>query len=404
MPTSRDRVMASLNFTVPDRIPKDLAGMRSTGISAFAYPKLVAALGLPPRLPRVEDTGQMLALPDLDVLDALGCDVITICDGVTNAFAQPKAWHEYDFNGRLPALVRQPKNFRTQEDGSILQKNHSRMVSGSTVFDQVSGGHPLNLEDPLPHLDLAKYKAKLEKRELSDTRIRSIRALCKRVRESTDRAIFLNDGGISAGMGIDAYYGLAIFPLLCVSEPNYVTELHEMVNAHAIKNARALLPEIKEYVDVIMVGADDWGTQQNLIASPRTFRRLFQPYYRRLNDEIHSIAPGVKSFLHSCGAIYDILEAIIDSGFDVLNPVQWPAGGHSYNEWKEKTRGRIALWGGAVNAQATLALGTPEEIAQEAKEVVTCLADGGGYIFCNIHNLLAEITPEKILALYRAID
>ena len=65
--------------------------MRSTGISAFSYPKLVAALGLPPRLPKVYDTGQMLALPDLDVLDALGCDVVTIQDGlITNAFDQPE--------------------------------------------------------------------------------------------------------------------------------------------------------------------------------------------------------------------------------------------------------------------------------------------------------------------------
>ncbi len=80
MTTSRERVLQALNFQQPDRVPRDLGGMRSTSISAFAYPKLVAALGLPPRLPRVEDTGQMLALPDLDVLDALGCDVVSILD------------------------------------------------------------------------------------------------------------------------------------------------------------------------------------------------------------------------------------------------------------------------------------------------------------------------------------
>ena len=106
MMTSRQRVLTSLNFGLPDRLPKDLAGMRSTGISAFAYPRLVAALGLPSRLPRVYDPYQMLALPEVDVLDALGCDVITVCEGVTNAFPEPDKWHPYDFNGRLPALVR----------------------------------------------------------------------------------------------------------------------------------------------------------------------------------------------------------------------------------------------------------------------------------------------------------
>ena len=82
MTTSRERVMQALDFQTTDRTPRDLGGMRSTSISAFAYPGLVSALKLPYRKPRVEDTGQMLALPDLDVLDALGCDVVTILDGM----------------------------------------------------------------------------------------------------------------------------------------------------------------------------------------------------------------------------------------------------------------------------------------------------------------------------------
>lgn len=58
----RQRVLASLNHQNPDHLPRDLGGMPSTSISAFAYPRLVRELGLPPRRPRIEDTGQMLAL------------------------------------------------------------------------------------------------------------------------------------------------------------------------------------------------------------------------------------------------------------------------------------------------------------------------------------------------------
>jgi uroporphyrinogen decarboxylase len=126
MTTSRERVLRALNFQPTDRVPRDLGGMRSTGISAFAYPRLIAALGLPPRLPRVEDTGQMLAMPDLDVLDALGCDVVSVLDNASNAFEQPGLWHPYDFNGRLPGRVRNPAAFSTEPDGTILQ-GRSRM-------------------------------------------------------------------------------------------------------------------------------------------------------------------------------------------------------------------------------------------------------------------------------------
>ncbi len=190
MPTSRERVLQTLNFQQPDRVPKDLGGMRSTCISAFAYPKLVAALGLPPRLTRVEDTGQMLALPDLDVLDALGIDVITVLDGVTNAFDQPEMWHDYDFNGRLSAQVRWPENFSTQPDGTIVQHGRSLMGPDSFVFDEEHAGQPLDLSADLPKVDLKRLRQEIHHKAVKDEKVKSLRELTRRVRSSSDRAVF----------------------------------------------------------------------------------------------------------------------------------------------------------------------------------------------------------------------
>jgi uroporphyrinogen decarboxylase len=402
MTTSRERVMQALNFQTTDRTPKDLGGMRSSSISAFAYPALVAALKLPYRKPRVEDTSQMLALPDLDVLDALGCDVVSILDGVTNAFEQPELWHDYNFNGRLPARVRWPGNFETLSDGTILQGGHSRMVTSSFVFDDEHGGQPLDLSADLPKLDLKKFRQEFSAGELHDDQIASLRDLCRRVRGSSERAIFFNDDAVGAPMAIGGTSGLAIFPMLCLTEPDYVTELHEIFVERTIHNIRALLPEIRDNIDIIMLAADDWGTQSNLIASPKIYTKLFHPYYRRLIDECHRIAPDVKLFIHSCGAIYNSIDLVIESGFDILNPVQWPAGGHTYQEWKNKARRRIALWGGGVNSQATLPLGTVEDVRREVTDVSGFMKGDGGYVFCNVHNILAEIAPEKVIAMYQA--
>jgi uroporphyrinogen decarboxylase len=374
--------------------------MRSTSISAFAYPKLVETLGLPPRLMRVEDTGQMLALPDLDVLDALGIDVVTILDGATNAFDQPELWHPYHFNGRLTAQVRWPENFHSEPDGSILQRGHSRMLPDAYVFDDEHGGQPLDLSADLPKLDLKEVRKLALANSIKDEKIRSLRELCRRVRSASDRAVFFNDGFLQAPIGIAAYSGLAIFPMVCVTEPDYVTELHEIVIERAVQNIRALLPEIRDNIDVIMLAADDWGTQANLIASPKVYRNLFMPYYRRLNDECHRIAPQVKLFLHCCGAVYNLIDLVVESGFDILNPVQWCAGGHSYQEWKDKARGRLAFWGGGINSQVTLPLGSVDDVRRETVEVTRYLKQDGGYVFCNIHNILAEIAPEKVIAMY----
>jgi uroporphyrinogen decarboxylase len=96
------------------------------------------------------------------------------------------------------------------------------------------------------------------------------------------------------------------------------------------------------------------------------------------------------------------MDMVIESGFDILNPVQWPAGKYSYQQWKDKARKRIVLWGGGVNSQATLPLGSIEDIQREVRQVATCLGQDSGYVFCNIHNLLAEIPPEKVIAMYQA--
>lgn len=79
--THRERVLAALNHRQPDQVPVDLSGHRSSGISAIAYPKLRAALGLEPRAVYVYDPVQQLAIVHDDVLDAVGADTIEMGRG-----------------------------------------------------------------------------------------------------------------------------------------------------------------------------------------------------------------------------------------------------------------------------------------------------------------------------------
>ncbi len=399
--TRRERVLKALDFENTDRAPMDLDGMASTGISCFAYPALVRFLGLPERPPRVYDTGQMLALPEVDVLDALDTDVVKVQMETTNAYDQPALWHGFDFGGRLPAQVRDPGMFEAQADGTVIQPAHgAKMPPAAFVFDTEHAGQPLVLTEDLPKPDLDALRSQQKQQELTDEQIEVVVGNCRRARESTDRAILFNGPG--AGIGIADHGGLAVFPMLCLTEPDFVHELHELRVAHAEKQIRTLLPDIHPYIDVYMCSSDDWGTQNQTIASPQVYRDLFLPYYRRITDTIHGIAPQVKTFLHSCGAVYDIIDLVVESGFDVLNPVQWTAGGHSYQEWKAKAGGRVALWGGGIDTQTTLPLGTVEEVERQVQEVVSHMKEGGGFVFCAIHNILAEIPPEKIFAMYRA--
>ena len=409
--TSRGRIRATLNFEPVDRVPCDLGGMRSTNVSCFAYPALVDALGLPGRKPRVYDLSQMLALPETDVLDALGCDVVTLeidkgfC--LNNAFHEDSVWVDYDFNGRLDARVqKQQHHFEVLENGTIVQKDWNvSMVPASYVFDAPHGGQSLDLLGDLPLLDLDEYRKDMERELLNDDDVRSISAYVKRVRDATDKAILVAGSAMMTRLGIGAHGGLGVFPVICLTEPDYVMEYHAISTAVVKKNIEMLLPEISGDVDVILTGGGDWGTQETLFASVDVFRSLFAPYMRELNDAVHAVDDGVKTFIHSCGAVYDLLDSFIeDCGIDVINPVQWTAGGQGYKAWKDKVRGRAALWGGGMDAQQTLPLGTVADVERLVAEVGNYLAEDGGFVFANIHNILAEIPADKIISMFRAAE
>ncbi|MCX8064301.1 MAG: hypothetical protein N3G21_03930 [Candidatus Hydrogenedentes bacterium] len=396
----RERVVSALNFCEVDRIPMDLGGMDSTGISAFAYKRLVEHIGFGKRSPYVHDTCQMLALPELDVIDYLGCDVVTVRMGYTNAFIDDSEWSEFDFGGRLQAKVRNPSIFEVLPDGTVIQRaNKMKMPRDSYVFDAEHGGHPIYFEGEIPDIDLEKIKEELEKNRLTDEVILKTEKICAEIYYNTDYAIFFN--GPTLGIGIGNYGGLAYFPLLCICDEEKVSKLHDLILEFSLSEVERVLPKISKYITVYMCNSDDWGTQKGLIASPEIFKKLFLPYYREFNDFIHGCGGNIKTFFHSCGAIYELLDLIVDAGFDIINPVQWTAGGRSYKDWKDKCRGRLIMWGGGVDSQHTLVSGDLKVLAKEVQEIVSILGEDSGYIFCSIHNILAEVQPESIIEMYR---
>jgi len=394
---SRERVLNSIDFKPVDRVPVDLAGMASTSISAFAHPKLRAHLGLERVRSMVYDTRQMLALPEKDLLDYLGVDVVNTNGTYTNAFDCSHMFTPFDFNGRLYASVLNPNQFKILPDGTILQGG-SKMPPSSVVFDSEHGGNPVNLSDELFKVDLSKVRKQVKEYAPDQEVLKRKCSFLEKVRSSTDRAVFLNGDSIS----LDFVGGLANGTMLCVLEPEYMHELNKLYTELALKQFKETFIYYKDYVDIIMISANDLGTQNTTYMHPELIDELFFTYYKQLNDYIKTIAPNVRIFLHSCGAIYDLIDIIANAGFDILNPVQWTAGGRSYKEWKDRARNKICLWGGGVDSQHVLPLGTPREVYDQAKKVATYMIQDTGFVFCNIHNLLAEISPENILALYKA--
>ena len=156
-------------------------------------------------------------------------------------------------------------------------------------------------------------------------------------------------------------------------------------------------------VDVVFLCGTDFGTQTSSFCSVATFHELYMPYYRRVNDWIHENT-GWKTFKHSCGAVEKFITPLIESGFDVLNPVQCSATGMDPAALKANYGDKIVFWGGGVDTQHVLPFGTPDEVRAQVAERCRIFAPGGGFVFNTIHNVQAMTPIENIVAMLETVQ
>lgn len=143
--------------------------------------------------------------------------------------------------------------------------------------------------------------------------------------------------------------------------------------------------------------AEDVGSQTGLLLSLEHIREFFVPHMKRMIDLVHSA--GAFVFHHSDGAVRDNIPTMIEAGIDVLDPVQWRAGGMDRQALK-RDFGRHLVFHGAMDNQQTLAFGTPAAVRREVLDNIRLLGEGGGYILGPCHNLQAISPPENIVTMY----
>jgi hypothetical protein len=184
--------------------------------------------------------------------------------------------------------------------------------------------------------------------------------------------------------------------------PDYVRAVFEYQTSMALKNLEMYRQAVGDRIQVIWLSGTDFGTQGSLMQSRETFVDLYKPYYKKVNDWIHQNTSW-KIFYHTCGAVEPLIADFIDMGMDILNPVQCSAAGMDPGHLKKNYGDRIVFWGGGVDTQRTLPLGTSEEVRNQVRERLRTFSPGGGFVFAAIHNIVAKVPPENIIAMIDAI-
>lgn len=398
--TSRERIRAVLDHQVPDMLPIDFGAHRSSGMGAEAYNKLKRYLGHSQETTKVYDLMQQLAWPEDYMVDHFGGDIVQIRQlkpayGVrTDRFKVGQlpcgdvSMIPYDFN----PVVNQDGDYGIHnEEGICIAKRPKDGI----YYDNVN--YFLNGVDSIEEL-----KEKMILPEITEEELDFLEVQAKELYYNTDKALLCHVGCAVFEEGQqefgfeDFYYNLAAEKELI----HYWAE--KLTDAYCVMLDK-ILDRIGKYLDIAMFGGDDLGTQISSQMSLEMYREMIKPYQQKVYQFVHRKNPKVKVGLHSCGAIKELIPDLIEAGVEVLNPVQISASGMDPVELKREFGKDIVFWGGGADLQVFVnATDDVEKIYRHVCELLEVFAPGGGYIFAPVHNILDNIVPEKVIAIYQA--
>ena len=410
---ARKRVQTALAHRTPDRVPMEFSGTAVTGMHVTCVAALRDHYELEKRPVKVWEPYQMLGWIDEDLRDLLEIDVDGF-KGRNTLFGFPNEnWREFRAPWGQDVLVSEHFRTTTDDSGDLLlypQGDTSappsgRMPAGGFYFDAIVRQEPID-EDALDPADNLE-----EFGPISDEDLAHLAREAERLADSP-RARIANIGGTAFG-------DIALVPAPFLAHPkgirditewyistvtrqDYVHEVFSKQCEFALENLARVHEVVGDAVDVVFVCGTDFGTQTSSFCSPHTFETLYAPYYKQVNAWIHQHT-NWKTFKHSCGAVRVFLPLLIESGFDIINPVQCSATGMDPSELKEEFGDELVFWGGGVDTQRTLPFGTPEQVRAEVLERCEIFSKNGGFMFNAIHNVQMNTPVENIVAMLDAV-
>lgn len=407
---SRERVLAAINHQQPDRVPLDLGATPSSGISVIAYGNLKKYLGMPTGTNHVYDVVQQVTQPEDTVLDRFGIDVID----VGRAFNEsPSAWRDVELQdgsrAQYPAWFKPTRladgAWQVQQgDGTLIAK----MPVGATFFDQTHFPYLDSYPDDykaLPQaMDKVLWQALVHSpwdRAGEPDFWETLRARAIHLRQTTDRALMIVCGCNLFEWGTFLRM-MDNFLMDIYSEPEAVEELLDALMEVHMATLEKVCTAVGDVVDILRFG-DDLGMDSGPFMSPEKYRDIFKPRHRMLCEYVHAHS-GMKTFLHSCGSIYRLIPDLIDAGYDILNPVQTNSAGMDALRLKREFGADVTFWGGGADTRSVLNRGSVAEVKDDVKRRLEIFAPGGGYVFNTIHNIMPDVPPQNIVAMFEAIE
>ena len=382
---SRERIQTTLNHQEPDRIPYDLAGTTVTAITKNAYLRAMHLCGLSTEIGDDEiDPIQQIVTPSEENLLFLKTDTRRLgAQRITDYRNKKKITGNLievtDFYGC---------NWKFEEGKDLYYHLVSSPIEKA---DSLSGSLHL-----LPRPDWDVF-TKILRMNLNE-QIEKVGNFCG----IADR----NTAGLTENsLRIRGYENWFMDTMI---DPDGVEALFDIILEDKIRYWDIIIDWAietgNEYKISVISECDDLGSQATTIIDPDQLRQMVIPRFKTIFTHVKKRLPHVKTFMHSCGAIREILPDLIEAGLDILNPVQFTATGMDLKELKRDFGDVLTFWGGGVDTQSTLNKGTTQQVVDEVKRIIDILAPGGGFVFAPVHNIQDDVPPENFRAMWDTLQ
>jgi len=411
--TSKQNFLKTVNHQQPGKVVVDFGSTAVTGIHVVIVDKLREYYGLEKRPVKVIEPYQMLGEIDSELIKEMGIDIIGLF-GEKNMFGVPnEGWKVHKTLWGQEVLFPSDFNYTYNSNGDILMYPEGdtsvppsgMMPKSGYFFDALNRQKPIDENELIVEDNLEEFTPVTE-HELNFWK-------------NQVEAIVDNSKAVMASLGGTALGDIALVPAINLKNPkgirgveewyistlireDFIKEIYDRQTDIAIENLKLLHNVIGNKIDVVFTCGTDFGTQNSTFCSPETFVRVWMPYYKKVNDWIHQNT-NWKTFKHSCGAVESLMKHFIESGFDIINPVQINASGMDPRKLKKEYGNEIVFWGGGVDTQGVFAFGTPAQVKEQVKSQCEILNNNGGFVFNTVHNIQANVPFGNVIAMLEAL-
>jgi uroporphyrinogen decarboxylase len=349
----RERMLKALSVEQPDRVPLYIHGINEGPIIGIGK-HLTTGLPEPKQFHEMNDAEKAKLVDTLFLIhEAFGVDGMTCFE----------IGHEETLDEK-----------RVQDDWGII---YFRSPHGIPVAKE----HPI--EEPA---DLERYRPPEPQRQhlllldLARERFKGSVALFWMM-----RGIFVRSWRL---------VGMENLMIRMATDPDFVHRVAGIVLEHNLKQLDLLA---EAGVDVLIV-EDDIATTNAPLISVEYFKRFVNPYNRKLVERAHEL--GLKVMRHSDGNLWQLMDILLDTGYDGLNPLE-PQADMDLKRVKEYCGDRICLLGN-IDCQELLPDGTPEQVDAAVKQAIEDAGEGGGLVICSSNSLHPTVNPENCIAMFEA--